>query len=94
MCAIDVAGNVSAGTTGEAIPAPELTPPTPGAIVIESGAGWTRTRAVSVALSATDPSGVASVCLSTATTCTAWVPYAGTVSFTLGTTAGNQTVGA
>lgn len=92
VCAIDVAGNVSAGTTGEAIPAPELTPPTPGSIVIADGALWTRTRAVSVAVSASDPSGVASVCLSTAATCTAWVPYASTVSFTLGTTAGTQTV--
>jgi hypothetical protein len=92
VCAIDVAGNVSAGAIGAAIPAPELTPPTPGSIVVAGGASWTRTRAVSVALSATDPSGVASVCLSTATTCTAWVPYASTVSFNLATTAGTQTV--
>jgi hypothetical protein len=47
---------------------------------------------VGVSLSATDASGVASVCLSTAATCTAWVPYASTVSFTLGASAGPQTV--
>ena len=92
VCAIDVAGNVSAGTVGAAIPAPETTPPSPGSIRVAADAEWTRTRAVPVTLSATDPSGVAQVCLSTSTTCTAWVPYASSVTFTLATTAGTQTV--
>ncbi|MFO0708823.1 MAG: S8 family serine peptidase [Sandaracinus sp.] len=94
VCAIDVAGNVSTGTVGTAIPAPETTPPTPGSIVIAGGAAWTRTSAVSVAVSATDASGVASVCLATTATCTSWVPYATTLSASVGTTAGTRTLNA
>jgi subtilisin family serine protease len=92
VCAVDIAGNVSAGTTGEGIPAPEFAPPIPGSVVVADGAEWTRTRSVGVTLAATDESSVASVCLSTGSSCTAWVPYAGRVSFTLVRTAGTQTV--
>lgn len=92
VCAVDVAGNVSAGTIGTAIPAPELTPPVPGSIVVAAGAAWTRTSLVGVSLSATDPAGVASMCLSASTTCTTWAPYATSTTFSLGTTAGTRTV--
>lgn len=91
VCALDVAGNVSAGRTGYAIPAPELVPPV-GGVLIAGGAESTRTSSVSITLSASDASGVAAVCLSTTTTCTAYVTYATTVTFNLGTTGGTRTV--
>ena len=94
VCAVDVAGNVSAGTTGRAVPAPELVPPVAEAITIAGGAPWTRTSSVVLTLRATDPGGVASVCLSTTTSCTAWLPYAESRTFSLGSTAGTRTVSA
>lgn len=92
VCAVDVAGNVSTGTTGTAMPTPEMVAPTPGSIVVAGGAAWARTSTVIVEASATDASGVASMCLSTSATCTRWVPYAASSSFALGTVAGARTV--
>jgi hypothetical protein len=92
VCAVDVAGNVSAGTTGTALPAPELTPPVAGSIVVAAGAAWTRTSLVGISLSASDPAGVTSMCLSVGTTCTAWATYRTSTTFSIGTSAGTRTV--
>lgn len=94
VCALDVAGNVSTGTTGRGVPAPELDAPIPGSVLVADGVEWTRASRVDVRLEATDASAVASVCLSTSSSCTAWVAYASTVSFSLGSTAGLRTVSA
>jgi hypothetical protein len=91
VCATDGAGNLSAGSTTSFRVAPEYTAPT-GSIVVNSDAIWTNSRTVSVAVSATDDTGVASMCLTTATSCTTYVTYAATGSVTLSTTAGTRTV--
>jgi hypothetical protein len=52
----------------------------------------TRTPTVSFTLSASDASGVASMCVSTATTCTTFVPFATSGSVTLATGDGTKTV--
>jgi subtilisin family serine protease len=92
LCAVDGAGNDSAGVTRTVIPAPELDPPT-GTVAIEGGATWARAAAVTLNLSATDASGVAQVCSSnTASACTRWVAFAGTISHTLAAPTGTQTV--
>ena len=82
VCAVDGAGNVSAGVTASTSPRPELEPPT-GAVSINAGAAFSRTAAVTLTLTAADPSGVASACASEGTTCTAFTAYAATRTFTL-----------
>ena len=91
VCAIDGAGNVSTGTTTTAIPRPETDAPV-GTITLAGGADWTTSRSVVATLSATDASTVTAVCLSESTTCTSWVSYATSKSFSLSTTAGTHTV--
>ncbi len=82
VCAVDAAGNVSVGVTGQGAPRPEWDPPT-GAVAINGGAAVTRAAAVTLTLTAVDASAVASVCMSETTTCAAFVAYAATKPFTL-----------
>ncbi|HTU58812.1 MAG TPA: hypothetical protein VMF89_10270, partial [Polyangiales bacterium] len=82
LCAIDAAGNVSAGTTASARPAPERDGPV-GTVVINSGAAFTRVRSVTLALAATDASQVTDMCISNTSTCTAWSSYTTTSSWDL-----------
>lgn len=91
-CATDLAGNVSAGATTTARPAPEYDAPTGGSVVINSGATWTNRARVTLALAATDPSSVTKVCVSNGDTCTSWLPYTGTRSWTLSSGMGPRTV--
>lgn len=59
---------------------PDGTPPT-GSVVINAGATYTRTRAVTLKLAATDASGVADLCIGEP--CGAFVPYATSLATTL-----------
>jgi Subtilase family len=88
VCAIDAASNLSTGATASARPAPELEPPT-GTVVISSGAQFAKSTSVTLTLSATDASGVTSMCISNTTKCTSWVAYTTTKTWTLST---NSTV--
>jgi hypothetical protein len=91
MCAVDAVGNASAGAVVSGRPAPEFTPPT-GTVSVDGGAAWTSRTAVTLSLAATDPSGVAAMCASTSTSCSAWVPYASALPFTLRSGSGTKTV--
>ncbi|MES2642734.1 MAG: S8 family serine peptidase [Myxococcota bacterium] len=91
VCALDRAGNTSTGTTTTVRPAPEYTVPT-GTITLNGGAAWSTSRSVTATLAASDDTGVASMCLSNTTTCSSWVTYGTSASWTLGATAGTQTV--
>jgi len=93
VCAFDNAGNVSSGATATSRTAPELEAPV-GTIAIAGGVTLTRLQAVTLNLTATDPSGVATMCLSNAATCTSWVAYAKSASWTLSAGAGVKTVSA
>jgi hypothetical protein len=84
VCAIDAAGNMSTGATASARPAPELEAPT-GTVVISGGAQYAKSTSVTLALSATDASGVTSMCISNTTKCTSWVAYTTTKTWTLST---------
>jgi hypothetical protein len=91
VCGVDGVGNVSPGAVVTARPAPEYVAPT-GTISVNGGALWTKALAVSLSLSATDVSGVAQMCVSNTTTCTAWETYATTRAWTLTAGSGWRTV--
>ena len=57
-------------------------PPT-GSVKINNNAAWTRVPTVTLALAATDASGVASMCISNTSSCTAWQPFAQAKAWTL-----------
>jgi hypothetical protein len=91
VCAIDGAGNVAAGFVGTGTPRAELDPPT-GTIIINGGAQYTKSTSATLTLTATDVSGVAAMCLTTAATCTNFQPFAATKAFTLPVNNGTATV--
>ncbi|MEQ1568521.1 MAG: S8 family serine peptidase [Myxococcota bacterium] len=63
-----------------------------GTVVIAGGASGTASSSVTLTLSATDADGVADMCVSNTTTCTTWVAYATTKTWTLTSGAGTKTV--
>jgi len=83
VCAVDQANNVSAGATATGKWVPETVPPT-GTVVINSGASYTGSTSVTLTLSATDASStVTQMCISNTTTCTSWIAYATSKTWTL-----------
>jgi hypothetical protein len=92
ICAVDAAGNSSRGVVVSAIPVPELAAPTGGQVVINAGATLSRTSSVQLGLSASDPSAVAQMCVSNTASCTAWVAYATTKTWSLASGSGLRTV--
>lgn len=90
VCAIDQAGNMSAGVavTGKAIA--EIDPPE-GTLAIGAGE-FTKTAAVTLAISATDVTGPITMCVSNTETCTSYVAYATSKAWTLPTGNGLKTV--
>ncbi len=93
LCAVDGAGNISPGATATGRPAPEYTPPTDGEIVINGGAAWTNRNRLTVTPSASDDSGISSVCLSTSpTSCTRWLAMGESVRTTVPRVEGTATV--
>jgi hypothetical protein len=92
VCPFDVAGNVMMGTTITARPAPEFDGPV-GTVVINQDAMYTRSKAVTLTLTASDASGVASACVSNAATgCTAYTTFASSRAWTLTIASGTATV--
>ncbi len=79
VCAVDRAENVSAGATATAMPVPETVPPS-GTVLLAEGAVWSKTATVVARLTASDASGVASMCLSGTTTCSNWTAFNGTAT--------------
>src|SRR5205085_6911179 len=88
LCAIDNAGNMNTGVTASAKPAPESDAPV-GTVIIQGGAQYSKTSAVSLAISATDASGVTTMCVSNTPSCSTYVAYTTTRTWTLAT---NNTV--
>lgn len=74
LCAYDRAGNSSAGAVSSARPLPETLSPV-GEVIINGGAALTKSPEVLLALSATDASGVAQMCISNSRSCSAWETY-------------------
>jgi YVTN family beta-propeller protein/parallel beta-helix repeat protein len=92
VCAVDQAGNVSAGVVCSQKPdAKEQSPPA-GSIVINGGAPWTKKAAVTLALTAPDESQPVMMCVSNTATCTAWTAFAPTKAWTLAAGNGARTV--
>jgi hypothetical protein len=91
VCGKDALGNISAGIAASvtlAAPAPPV-----GTIALNAKAAFTKTTAVSATLAVT--TGTATqVCLSEAATCTAFVPSAASLGFTLSAGDGKKTVNA
>jgi hypothetical protein len=67
----------------------EYEPPTDGSVFINKGNAYTKTTAVGLELSAT---GATQMCLSNSNTCTSWVSYATTKTWTLSPGSGLKTV--
>lgn len=91
VCAIDGAGNTSTGATTSFVPASEYNPPT-GTVIINSDAAWTNTTSTTLTLSATDDTAVSKMCISNSTSCSSWVTYATSKTWTLSSTNGTRTV--
>lgn len=66
-------------------------PPT-GTVKINNNAAWTRLPAVTLALAATDTSGVASMCIGNTPSCTSWQTFAQARAWTLATGDGTKIV--
>jgi Tol biopolymer transport system component/flagellar hook assembly protein FlgD/fibronectin type 3 domain-containing protein len=93
---ISFKGTDKAGNTGQPVSVNVTirrnnVPPS-GSITINDGAAYTKTDTVMLSLDATAAGGVAKMCVSNSTTCTAWEPYAGTRAWTLSSGDGNKTV--
>ncbi|MBM4359647.1 MAG: S8 family serine peptidase [Deltaproteobacteria bacterium] len=88
VCGIDTVGKMGPGVVASGKPVPFTTPPV-GAVSIADGAVYTKTQAVTLTFGATSQGTVTQMCVSNATTCAAWIPYATTHPWTL--TAGNGT---
>jgi len=91
VCAVDNAGNLSAGTTASAAPRPESNPPV-GALKINDGASFTQALAVRLQLVATDDTKVAQMCISERTDCTSYVSYVNSASYTFAAGDGARTL--
>lgn len=84
VCPIDNVGNTGSGSAASAKPAPEFTPPV-GALKIGDGSGYVRSSAVTLTITASDPGGVSSMCISNTNTCARWENFATTKAWTLST---------
>ena len=91
ICPFDVAGNDTSGGTTWAKPAPEFVGPT-GTVLIDQGAQYTGSRNVTLALSATDVSGVTGVCISNFGTCSNFTAFTPTKAWTLSAATGPASV--
>ena len=63
-----------------------------GTVAINGNAAFTRTTTVTLSLAATDASGVAEMCISNVSSCSAWGPFAKTKAWTLTSGDGVKTV--
>jgi hypothetical protein len=66
--------------------------PPAGSITINDGGTCTNTTSASLSLTATDPSGVPQMCISNTDTCSSWITYATSKSWTLTAGEGTKTV--
>lgn len=66
--------------------------PPKGSVTINGGAAVTKAAAVSLAITGSDPSGVAKMCVTNASTCTAFEAFAATKTWTLAAGDGAKTV--
>ena len=91
VCALDKANNLSSGAIAYSKTA-DTTEPADLLVTINDGAAFTNKRAVTLILRARDDGGVAKVCISNTTTCTAWQTYSQTKSISLTSGDGVKTV--
>ncbi|MET0340064.1 MAG: S8 family serine peptidase [Polyangiales bacterium] len=66
----------------------DATAPTGGGVAINGGAQYTKSASVSLKLAASDASGVAGMCISNTTTCSAWTPFVASKTWTLAASSG------
>lgn len=73
-------------------PAADTTPPSGARLVINAGARFATSRSVTLTIGAASAADVAGMCLSNTTSCSSWVAYATTRSWSTASTSGAQTV--
>lgn len=91
VCAVDRVGLVSGGVGVRTQGVPETDPPT-GTVEIAGGLDFVTSDDVLLTLTATDASGVASMCVSNGSSCSDWKAYRPTVQHRLASTSGSNTV--
>jgi hypothetical protein len=89
VCAMDNVENYENGAAASKKVLTENEPPTDGSVVINKGNEYTKTAAVGLDLFATDAT---QMCVSNSNTCTSWVSYATTKTWTLSAGSGLKTV--
>ncbi len=94
VCARNAVGLTSSGVTATFTLAPiDVTPPV-GSVKINADASFTRSAAATLALQATDPSGVVRMCVSTSASCSSWEKFVVTKAITLPKGEGRKAVNA
>lgn len=91
VCAMDAAGNVSAGAALVGSAASEGVAPT-GSVEIQSPGDYVKGRSVDLRLQASDASGISQMCVSNTSSCTSFRAFAETLRWTLAGANGQQTV--
>ena len=92
ICALDEAGNLGTGVVVSEIPNLDQVPPV-GTVTFLGGAAYTASVFATLDLQATDDaSTVSEMCLSTRTTCTAFVPFSPTATTLLSLISGTKTI--
>lgn len=86
-----LARSLAATPPAPVVPPVDRTAPS-GSVLISAGAAATKTLAVTLSLPATDATGVTQMCISNTNTCTAWIAYAATKSWTMASGTGVHTV--
>jgi len=81
LCAVDAAGNVSNGVSGVATPVPERDAPVGS---IDLGGRYTSSPWIEASVSASDPSGVTEMCVTTRLPCRRFSPFEETVRLSVG----------
>ncbi len=92
VCAKNAVDLTSAGvTTSFRLDPIDVTPPT-GSVKINSDEPFTRNTAASLSIQATDPSGVAKMCVSLTSACSSWENFANSKAIVLSKSQGIKTV--
>ncbi|MEL6183702.1 MAG: S8 family serine peptidase, partial [Myxococcota bacterium] len=91
VCAVDAAGNVSPGAFFTYVADANSGAPE-GTVLVEDGTGWVRSTSVRMDFTVTDPDGVAAMCISNTSSCTAWRGFSARHYHQLASAEGTQTI--
>jgi hypothetical protein len=91
VCAIDKLGKMGAGVTGKGKPVPFTDPPT-ATVLINAGDATTTKQVVTLTIAGVSKAAITQMCISNAATCSAWVTFSASPTWTLSALNGTKTV--